>query len=52
MFKGEFVRKSRDRAYTHQEIKKVLDVSDLRMKIVILLMPSTGCRVGLYRLLN
>jgi integrase len=46
MFKGEFVKKSRDRAYTDQEIKKVLDVSDLRMKIVVLLMASAGCRVG------
>ena len=46
MFKGEFIKKSRDRAYTHDEIKKILDVSDLRMKIVILLMASTGCRVG------
>ncbi|MGH9996557.1 MAG: tyrosine-type recombinase/integrase [Nitrososphaeraceae archaeon] len=46
MFKGEFVKKSRDRAYFHEEIKKILDVSDLRMKIVILLMTSTGCRVG------
>ena len=46
MFKGEFFKKSRDRAYTYQEIKKILDVSDLRMKIVVLLMASTGCRVG------
>jgi integrase len=46
MFKGEFIKKSRDRAYTHEEIKKILDVSDLRMKIVVLLMASTGCRFG------
>jgi integrase/recombinase XerD len=45
-FKGEFVKKTRDRAYTHEEIKKILDVCDLRMKVVILLMASTGCRVG------
>lgn len=46
MFKGEFIKKSRDRSYTHEEIKKILDISDLRMKIVVLLMASTGCRVG------
>jgi integrase len=46
MFKGEFMKKARDRAYTHEEIKKILDVSDLRMKVVILLMASTGMRVG------
>ena len=46
MFKGEFVKKSRDRAYFDNEIKKILDVSDLRMKVVVLLMASTGCRVG------
>jgi site-specific recombinase XerD len=46
MFKGEFIRKTRDRAYYDKEIKKILDVSDLRMKVVILLMASTGCRVG------
>jgi site-specific recombinase XerD len=46
MFRGEFVKKSRDRAYTQEEIKSILDVCDLRMKVVILLMSSTGCRVG------
>ncbi|MDW0134763.1 MAG: hypothetical protein QOK88_04565 [Nitrososphaeraceae archaeon] len=29
MFKGEFRRKVVDRAYSHEEIKKILDVSDL-----------------------
>jgi integrase len=46
MFKGEFSRKSVDRSYTHQEISKVLQVCDLRMKAVILLLASTGMRVG------
>jgi integrase len=35
-----------DRAYTHQEISKILQVSDLRMKVIILLMASTGMRIG------
>jgi integrase len=46
MFKGEFTGKVIDRAYTHEEIRKVLDVSDLRMKIMILLMVSSGMRIG------
>lgn len=45
MFKGEYVKKV-DKAYTYQEIKKMLDVSDLRAKVVILLMASTGIRIG------
>ena len=46
MFKGEFSRRVIDRAYRHEEIKKILDVSDLRMKVNILLMASAGVRVG------
>jgi len=46
MFKGEFSRKVIDRAYSDKEIKKILDVSDLRMKSVILLMASSGIRIG------
>ena len=45
-FLGESGRKNTDRGYTHEEIKKILDVADLRMKSVILLMASTGMRVG------
>ena len=46
MFKGEFFRKVIDRSYKHEEIKKILDVSDLRMKVIILLMATSGMRVG------
>jgi integrase len=46
MFKGEFSRKVVDREYKHQEISKVLQVCDLRMKAVILLLASSGMRVG------
>jgi len=51
-FKGEFSRKVIDRAYTHQEISRILQVSDLRMKVIITLMASTGCRVGAIPLLK
>ena len=46
MFKGEYTRKVVDRAYTHEEISKMLDVSDLRAKTIILLMASSGIRIG------
>src|SRR6266487_3075466 len=46
MFKGERSRKVVDRAYTHDEIKRILDVSDLRSKVIVLLMSSTGMRIG------
>ena len=52
MFKGEFSRKVVDRAYTHEEIKKILDISDLRMKSLILLMASSGMRIGSIPLLK
>ena len=45
-FLGEAQRKNTDRAYTHQEIKRLLDVADLRMKSIVLLMASTGMRIG------
>jgi integrase len=46
MFQGEYVKRARDRAYTHEEISRILNVSDLRMKVIILLMASSGMRIG------
>ena len=46
MFKGEYTRKVVDRAYTHEYIKKILDVSDLRAKTIVLPMASSGIRIG------
>ena len=45
-FMGESGRKNMDRGYTYDEIKKMLDVADLRMKTIVLLMASTGMRIG------
>jgi integrase len=45
-YKGEFRKVKSDRAYTHEEIHKMLQMADLRMKIVILLMASSGLRSG------
>jgi hypothetical protein len=52
MFKGEFTRKISDRAYTYEEIRKILDISDLRVKSIVLLMASSGIRIGSIPLLR
>jgi integrase len=39
----------RDRGYTHEEIKKILDFVDQRIKTAILILTSTGMRIGALR---
>ena len=46
MFIGEPTLKPVDRPYTYQELQKILNVSDLRMKVVVGLMSSAGLRIG------
>jgi integrase len=36
----------RDRAYTHEEIKKILDFGDQRIRTAVLILASTGIRIG------
>ena len=43
---GEYSRVVHDRAYTTEEIQQLLTKADERMKVVILLLASTGVRVG------
>ena len=43
---GENTRIFKDRAYTTEEIQQVLSKADERMRVVILLLASTGMRVG------
>jgi integrase len=43
---GENTRKFKDRAYTTEEIQTLLTKADERMRVVILLLSSTGIRVG------
>ena len=45
-------RANRDRAYTHEEIHRLLETVDVRMRTVILLLASTGMRVGAIPLLR
>jgi len=45
-FMPEPKRAIKDRAYTHEEIGKMLEIADERMRAVILLLASTGMRIG------
>jgi integrase len=45
-FLGEFTRLAKDRAYTKDEIRKILDKYDERKRVIILLLVSTGMRIG------
>ncbi|HJU79188.1 MAG TPA: hypothetical protein VJ599_06445 [Nitrososphaeraceae archaeon] len=46
MFIGQSPKKVTDRAYSDTEISKILNVSDLRMKSMVLLMATAGLRIG------
>ena len=46
MYLGEYVRKQKDRAYTTEEIANLLEFCDERSKALVLLMASTGMRIG------
>ncbi|MDW0341274.1 MAG: tyrosine-type recombinase/integrase, partial [Nitrososphaeraceae archaeon] len=39
----------RDRGYTHEEIQKILEFSDQRLKTAFLILASTGIRIGALR---
>jgi integrase len=41
-----------DRAYTHQEIQNILQRTDERSRVAILLMASTGMRIGALRVIQ
>jgi integrase len=43
---GEFRKVVKDRAYTAEEIYKALQTADQRMKVIILLLTSSGQRIG------
>jgi hypothetical protein len=45
-YKGEFKRKQKDEAYTHEQIQRLLDISKYRTKVLVLIFASTGSRVG------
>jgi integrase len=45
-YHGEFRKVIKDRPYSHEEIHRLLQIADLRMKVCILLMASAGLRFG------
>jgi len=45
-YMGEHVKTVKDRAYTIEEIKKILDCCNLKYKVIVSMMASTGCRIG------
>lgn len=45
-YKPEFSRVVEDEAYTREQIQKMVSICDLRDKALVLLLASTGCRIG------
>ena len=45
-FMPEQRRANKDKAYSHEQIHSLLDIADDRFRVIILLMASTGIRVG------
>jgi integrase len=43
---GEYKRVVKDSAYTTEQIQQALQTADSRMRCIILLLASTGCRIG------
>ena len=43
---GEHVKTVKDRGYTIEEIKKIIDTCSLKYKIAVTIMASCGCRIG------
>ena len=42
----EFKKSKKDRSYEYEEIRRLLDIADERMRTVVLLLASTGMRIG------
>jgi integrase len=43
---GTIKKHKKDRAYTTEEIRKLLDHADIRSKVIVLLLATTGMRLG------
>jgi integrase len=43
---GEYRRVSKDKAYITEQIAQALSTADHRMKMIILILETTGCRIG------
>ena len=45
-------RAKKNRGYSYEEIRKLLEIADERLRVVILLLASRGCRIGAIPLLH
>jgi len=45
-FIPEYKKMKKDRAYTHEQIHKLLDFADERLRVVIYILASSGIRIG------
>ena len=43
---GESKRVVKDQAYTTEQIQQALQTADSRMRMILLILSSTGCRIG------
>jgi len=44
--KGKFKKKQKLEAYTHEHIQKLLEICDIRSRVIVLIFASTGIRIG------
>ena len=51
-FMPEQTKRKKDRGYTHPEISKLLAIADERMRVVVLVLASSGIRLGALPLLR
>ena len=42
----EYEKVKKDRGYIHKKISRLLEIADERMRVVILLLASSGMRIG------
>ena len=45
-FLGEYTKTIKDRVYTREELQKVIQNADIRARVLVLLLTSTGMRIG------
>jgi hypothetical protein len=45
-YTGEFKRVVKDKAYSTEQIQTALQNADVRMRMILLILASTGCRIG------
>jgi integrase len=45
-YKGEFRRKQKDEAYTREQIQTLLQICDIRTRVIVLVFASAGIRIG------